>query len=421
MVHFGRFLNSEQSRCSWDSYIGYKVLKKHVKKLCAASHAHDDGDLLCEADPASNGDFETCVAFPGAVAQQGKEEFVLLFREEIGKLNHFVIQAKSEAQTVVDLEELAIFAETNRVACRKIVKKFEKKCGPVPELQQQLQRLDDEPFLASLSRELPQARIALQIRLSSAGVCEEGPHNELRQIGTQSEDVFPAGSDAIQIAMEELDPSPSSPGTSSGSVRNLLVNLLWPQPVQERYAFLVFLSCGILLLGTSAVLRFVPAVRDSTASMLCGAGLLMMFLGVITRIGTSFRVIESLTERGPAFRHCIWQQLRYSDLCDRDFAPNFVVTKLSREEDGRAVSRILDEVPYVPPQLLGAAAARVWPSSCGCCLQDFEPLDEVTLLPCHHIFCSDCISAWALAPAKGAHSCPMCRADFSNMNIHQTA
>lgn len=418
MVHFGRFLNSEQSRCCQDSYLGYKVLKKHVKKVCAASRAQEARELLCEPNPALDDDFEMDIAMPAALAEQGKEEFLLLFQEEIRKLNHFVIQAKSEAQTVADLEELAIFAETNRTACRKIVKKFLKKCGPSQELQLQLQRLDDEPFLASLSHELPKASIALQIRLSSAGVCQETPHDRLMQIVVHNENTFSAGSDGLQTPTEELSPSPNSPGT--GAVRSALGNLIWrdilPRPGRERYVFLALLSCGVVLLGTSVVLRFIPIVTNSVVSIMCGAGLLLTLTAVITRMASFCGVIEPHTEHGHSFRHCMWQQLQYGDLCVDDFSPKFAVMKVSREEDGCAVCHVSDQVPCCPPPepIGGAISTHVRQVSCGCCLQDFGALDDVTLLPCYHIFCTPCISSWALASAKSAHSCPICRARFSN-------
>eukprot|EP00931_Biecheleriopsis_adriatica_P069276 TRINITY_DN43143_c0_g1_i1.p1 TRINITY_DN43143_c0_g1~~TRINITY_DN43143_c0_g1_i1.p1 ORF type:complete len:423 (+),score=68.05 TRINITY_DN43143_c0_g1_i1:64-1332(+) len=420
MVHFGHFLDSEQSRCSRDSYIGYKILKKQVKKVCAASRAQAVGELSYEADPTSDTDVETEVATPNRIAERGKEEFLCLLQDEIRKLNQFVVQAKSEAQLAPDLEELAIFAETNRTAIRKIVKKFHKKCGPSQELQLQLQSLDNEPFLASLAQELPKARIALQIRLSSAGVCQEEPHG-LTQISVQN--AFSAGSDAIQVTREELDPSPSTAG--SGAMCSVLVRFLCeqilPQRVQERFLFLALLCFGVLLLVASFVLRCVPTIPDSLVSMTCGAGLLMTLTGIVTRMISFCTAVESCTQHSPSLHHCTWQQLEYGNLCVDGFSSNFVVMKVWCEEDGHAVSEIADHVPLGLPQepIGGAMSGRVWQTSCGCCLKEFDTFDEVTLLPCYHIFCSQCICSWALARAKGSHSCPICRARFRDLNMDQ--
>merc|ERR1719201_677077 len=154
-----------------------------------------------------------CLAAEGATSGREKlREFLVQLQEEVNKLNQFVLQAKSEAQVQDDLEELAIFAETNRIACHKIVKKFHKNCGPWDELQLFLEHLLEEPFLASLSEELPKARTTMKTRLSLAGVCRDlnSPHGDTAEgvwedhASVQESDVSSNGTDfSVHITIEE--------------------------------------------------------------------------------------------------------------------------------------------------------------------------------------------------------------------------
>ena len=50
--------------------------------------------------------------------------------------------------------------------------------------------------------------------------------------------------------------------------------------------------------------------------------------------------------------------------------------------------------------------------TCACCLEDFQPLNQVAVLPCGHIFHEECIAHWSIASSKSANSCPTCRKSF---------
>lgn len=426
MVHFGRYLNGESRRLvalcssgSLDSYVNYKALKKLVK-VCASSSAQAATEVtaapIWHSDLESNVDSDLGVVLPSTVegATSGKERFLLQIQGEVQKLNDFVLQAKSEAQTQDDLQELAIFAETNRIACHKIVKKFHKKCGTWEELQLFLEHVDEEPFLASLSDEMPEARITLQNRLFLAGV----QTHEETSIDVQNS---PSVLDAQQAHME-LPGSPSAPrsGSVCERVREFLEVLREVVPAHRfrgrLRAAAALLSCGLFLIILSSMSGIVPAMSgDRIASITGGSGLLLALMSVVTCLGTVCPNVPR-EQQNKSNRYCMWQQLSYAELFVPNFAAAFVAMKVSSDENGQGVAELIEEIaPRQALQLVGEPKVASDPklsTTCGCCLGDFGDDDGVTLLPCYHIFCDDCILSWALSSANGSHSCPMCRSSF---------
>ena len=50
--------------------------------------------------------------------------------------------------------------------------------------------------------------------------------------------------------------------------------------------------------------------------------------------------------------------------------------------------------------------------TCICCLEDFKPVDKVSVLPCGHIFHEGCHVDWHLAKKCG-NACPICRDNWA--------
>ncbi|EER12811.1 anaphase-promoting complex subunit, putative, partial [Perkinsus marinus ATCC 50983] len=47
---------------------------------------------------------------------------------------------------------------------------------------------------------------------------------------------------------------------------------------------------------------------------------------------------------------------------------------------------------------------------CPICLSQYEDIDTVTELPCHHLFHLECLEKWVNRAAAHRHpSCPLCR------------
>ena len=56
---------------------------------------------------------------------------------------------------------------------------------------------------------------------------------------------------------------------------------------------------------------------------------------------------------------------------------------------------------------------------CIICMEEFNDMDspdEITVLePCRHAFCNKCIFKWQRKPARGGHTCPICRASVKEV------
>jgi len=406
MVHFGRYLNGEQNR----SNVNYKALKKLVK-VCASGA----GEYTVESVTTWSPNLDASEAIPIDGAARDNNKFLSQIQEEVQKLNEFVLQAKAEAVNHEDIQDLAIFAETNRVACHKIIKKFHKKCGQWDDLQFFLDHLHEEFFLSVIADELPQARITLQSRLSLAGVCPESPHEDMLVI-TSADDEDTSPSDMIRITMEDLDQTSTS--TRSAYLR-LQVRRFRGLFVARNLVPAALMCCATVLLGVAGVRRLglLPSVSDAGANVLCGLGILFALMTVVAFLAAGCDQPQpEVIECRPPPRFCFWQHVKYAELFAAEFSPAFVVMKVWCNEKNTTRTSVAENATCLQaPRVLGAdtASAHMLQTTCGCCLGEFEDHDGVTLLPCYHVFCDECILSWAMSSATGSHRCPMCRASFS--------
>ena len=67
--------------------------------------------------------------------------------------------------------------------------------------------------------------------------------------------------------------------------------------------------------------------------------------------------------------------------------------------EGRSVSKL-------------PGAKVVKDASCLCCLEEFRPLSQVAVLPCGHVYHTDCIASWSMSGSTMASQCPACRQRF---------
>jgi hypothetical protein len=331
-------------------------------------------------------------------------------KDEVGKLNHFVVQTKAEVTSLEGLHDLAIFAETNRLAFVKIVKKIQKKCGPSCDLQSFLQCIYEEPFLDTLVDEMPQAREELKTRLLLAGVLRESLEEETPQIEDTRitvAEVLRHTAEATHIEIAETNAqSRSGPQRVASQVytgfRAWRRSLFWQ-------AWIAFASVPI---GVLWMLRRLSLLSGTAMSIMLGLHLLVATTSGIWYVLARCNANASKTEQGPVIRYGIWQRLKYADLSLSDFTPSFMVMKVTREKDETNSAEALRKHDVLDLQLYSAKANNVDQTICGCCLEEFGNDDCVALLPCGHVFCDKCVISWVTSSAQRAHTCPMCRTVF---------
>jgi uncharacterized CHY-type Zn-finger protein len=385
MVKFGRYLNdcSNGNQFARDAYMDYKALKKFLKQVESPS------DTMCA--PCCDG------------KDAAQNTFLSRIKEEVNKLNRFVAQTQGKMKTCEELRDLAIFAETNRVAFVKIVKKLEKKCGPCCELQFFLQGLPKEPFLDSLADEMPNAQAELQTRLVLAGVCRESVVQET----LQPEEVHIIVPEASQIQPPEANSSLAQQQQNMTSQR---------QARLRRFrAPVAFISYAVFPISLACALKSFGVIPDAAMSVFLGLHLFSLAMFGLWYLASSCRAVGLQLEQAPRVRDCVWQQLRYSELCSKEFTPSFAVVRVTRGDDDRGIVKVLEkQYPDLHP--FSVAVTNVAQSTCGCCLEEFTSDDAVVLLPCYHVFCDECITSWASSSAKGAHNCPTCRSSFADIH-----
>lgn len=104
------------------------------------------------------------------------------------------------------------------------------------------------------------------------------------------------------------------------------------------------------------------------------------------------------------------------------------------EDEDSILSRVLNESfsnqpvheTPVPLSQLGWLPSRpfesffpAFPSSsvCSICQDSLHPSDMVSVLPCHHLFHTDCVYPWI---SRYSRVCPVCRFDVTKRDDHKT-
>merc|ERR1719401_2689126 len=80
------------------------------------------------------------------------------------------------------------------------------------------------------------------------------------------------------------------------------------------------------------------------------------------------------------------QRLQYFELTRPEFTPNFVVMTIQKcDTSGTSMAKLAEATSCTQPKHLGRPST-INPT-CGCCLEEFCDYNDVTLLPCYHVFC----------------------------------
>ena len=154
-----------------------------------------------------------------------------------------------------------------------------------------------------------------------------------------------------------------------------------------------------LICLTSIVTYMVFPDRSSLPSLL-----LAMVFGSWTILAI-FRMLISdrCKRRQEDVQDHIWASMSF-EAVEMPMKPKFhhVEIRISETSKGkRAKTSILEEVAVVCP-------AHCKQHTCVCCLEDFKRSDQVSYLPCGHIFHESCHVDWHVLKKSG-NGCPICR------------
>ena len=191
----------------------------------------------------------------------------------------------------------------------------------------------------------------------------------------------------------------------------------------------------IALFFTNAALGWL-AVRRSSERLgllvLCTFSLLLCFLTAAISIDNpgKCRDVEEGGEYGQLLSRLLWNEdacmvftiLSWVSMCGLyvgalhvwDTYRRFWLELRAASADARLVASALASLPVITyngkdapiPQLDGREAHEC--TTCSICLGDFEPDDQLRLLPCCHLFHRSCIDEWIHVQMLNA-SCPLCK------------
>jgi len=169
----------------------------------------------------------------------------------------------------------------------------------------------------------------------------------------------------------------------------------------------MFLGCLSLLCG--GLLHLSSIVSEHIASALLGSSLILMFVAIVNCC-ISFC---STDNSAASPKYGIWQRLLFAEVSNQRFREQFSVWKVQSGENGTIVEHVAKHGACSHGVVLGKVrSAPMLQKECGCCFSTFSGQDAIALLPCHHIFCEECILAWVTAAANRSQRCPMCRESY---------
>ena len=125
-------------------------------------------------------------------------------------------------------------------------------------------------------------------------------------------------------------------------------------------------------------------------------------LGSITMVAAIHVLLSDRWQRpSEHVQEHIWASIQVGGLMQEGVQPKF------HRIQTRSVTTVLEEVDVL------------WQSpgvqqTCVCCLEDFRPEDQVSLLPCGHLFHQSCLADWHRLK-RSAHACPICRDSWANV------
>ena len=102
----------------------------------------------------------------------------------------------------------------------------------------------------------------------------------------------------------------------------------------------------------------------------------------------------------------LWTLSPFKSPCPPALAPYSCLCLYAQEVQGNVISKIFDNLPYMPCQfkiVITKEGLVSLSERCPICVYR----DSNFLLPCGHVFCKACVVKWSLPYS----SCPLCRTD----------
>ncbi|CAE7241408.1 Rnf103 [Symbiodinium microadriaticum] len=180
---------------------------------------------------------------------------------------------------------------------------------------------------------------------------------------------------------------------------------VWRAPCVHLIRLLSFL---VTASGSASVIVYVflggrPQAWTFPAALSLG----LILLGVVACLA-SFRhdgqeAEEALEKAETGECICIWASLRFGSIGS--------VTPEFRQVCVRQAEKIEWEAGDVVTRL--GASDPATDKTCICCLEDYQPNNQIALLPCGHVFHEECLACWSVSSAAAGRCCPTCRKSYS--------
>lgn len=407
-MKFGSAFAQAEDPAFGGAYVPYKLLKRIIKLMQGPPGG------TCPRSPA---------AAEGARRQRRplapldtKTDCQRVFQHElhtaISKVSEVVVDHLAATEGSEELARLAAFAQANVLATRKIIKKYEKKCGAAPDcralvqgaVEQILTALDTLAGPESLPGPRSAAPAVAAGPVSAERAEEEGLLEPLepaasREDGAAEEEEMRGGAAPPRPAPAALPPTGQQ---AVAGLRGLRARSCWAE------ICLLLCSLGILFcahrLG-NAMVKAAAGVLALTVlvGLVFSLPLKLLALGLLLDAG------EVLPAGAPRSRQCVWARLTHGELLRRlarplaeQGCPEFIAETVAvgRAAPGAALPAPAAEFLHEP---------RASQDACPCCMEVFAAEDVVLVPRCGHAFCEPCLRAWAASAAQGGGRCPMCR------------
>mmetsp|Transcript_11918 Transcript_11918/g.29977 ORF Transcript_11918/g.29977 Transcript_11918/m.29977 type:complete len:412 (-) Transcript_11918:71-1306(-) len=406
-MRFGKFLISVMDSSLRDKYVPYRELKKVIKSC--------EGSGCAEASTCGN----------SAMAAVCTERFCLELHDAALRMDEFIVLQLGMMQEEAEISRLAIFAEVNATAITKIIKKFEKKIGDMPELHQLMAdfcRLPGLLMLAStgFSR-------GIEILLASGFCLGCSPNRECADAGQQTK----ASSQVVGVELADARTSLSSedpaPATAAGgmSQNDFMPDIENQLPARHsapaveaaasaaaaRPHWLPSAWRSEVALLVSASLCFAASLflREDVAKGICG--LVGVIISTILFMLVVAELVTTSDPRPARFRTCVWALSSFGELLAGGRAV-LAVREICIAGTGGESARATAPDPRACQAKALLHEPRVELGTCACCMDDFSHATEVAVPPCGHIFCEPCLRSWAAADRGNGGQCPVCRTSF---------
>eukprot|EP00747_Dinoflagellata_sp_TGD_P094072 gnl/TRDRNA2_/TRDRNA2_165981_c0_seq1.p1 gnl/TRDRNA2_/TRDRNA2_165981_c0~~gnl/TRDRNA2_/TRDRNA2_165981_c0_seq1.p1 ORF type:complete len:213 (+),score=11.83 gnl/TRDRNA2_/TRDRNA2_165981_c0_seq1:58-696(+) len=199
----------------------------------------------------------------------------------------------------------------------------------------------------------------------------------------------------------------------------ILLAEMFLNPKRRPYWLLLFIGLLVIGVSLSCAALWAGASQPLTTSILPGIGSILCVMSVWMLGASTFQSIArsqqvTLVET-KSYYAFVWQTLTFERLSEEHFSACFAVHRFDTVDEGNitCASAVVEEITSPPlAQEVGSRDSE-YPTVCGICLEQFEPISDVVLLPCRHVYCEQCIMSWVSSRSSHAHRCPHCRRSFA--------